>query len=314
MPKISVLVFGCVAAVWFCVCSGCTSAGVKEWSIGMREGEDPFKLSAAGATDGPVLTAAEVTDVSAEFVADPFMVRQDGKWYMFFEVLPARTRQGDIGLATSEDGLHWRYQCIVLDEPFHLSYPCVFKCDDEYYMVPESHEAGEIRLYRAERFPDKWAFASTLLKGGYLDPTVFHFNGRWWMFASVGNTDLHLFYADRPTGPWTRHPRSPVVKGNSDIARPGGRVVTVAGRPVRYTQDDFPTYGSQVRAFEVVRLTTDDYEEREVHSNPVLKGSGHGWNAGGMHHIDAHELSGGRWLACVDGWRVNARRPPGSSP
>jgi len=304
MSKTCPFAFTTILLTCLCPFFGCTSTGPQQWSIGVYEGTNPFELRPAADTVNPVLTAAHVTDVSAEFVADPFMVREDGTWFMFFEVMNAKTRQGDIGLATSDDGLHWRYQRIVLDEPFHLSYPCVFRWGDGTYMIPESHQAGGVRLYKADRFPDRWSFVGVLLRGGYVDPTVFRYNDRWWMFAGIGDASLHLFGADHLKGPWTPHPKSPVVTGTADVARPGGRVVMVSGRPVRFAQDDFPTYGNQVRAFEITRLTLTDYEEREVPGKAVLSAGGRGWHADGMHHIDAHKLAEDRWFACVDGCRL----------
>ena len=38
-------------------------------------------------------------------------------------------------------------------------------------------------------------------------------------------------------------------------------------------------------------------------AGPLL-GPGTGWNAGGMHHADPVNIGGGRWLAAVDGWRM----------
>jgi len=60
----------------------------------------------------PVLTASDVTDREATFVADPFLFHEGSTWYMFFEVLSNLGEQ--IGLASSSDGLHWTYQQIVL--------------------------------------------------------------------------------------------------------------------------------------------------------------------------------------------------------
>ena len=42
------------------------------------------------------------------------------------------------------------------------------------------------------------------------------------------------------------------------------------------------------------------YSAREA---PLLRGSGHGWNARGMHTLDPHPVSAGRWTAAVDGYR-----------
>jgi hypothetical protein len=115
---------------------------------------------------------------------------------------------------------------------------------------------------------------------------------------------LAVYYADTLQGPWKPHPQNPVVSGNADIARGGGRVSVVAGRVIRFAQDCQPTYGTQVRAFEIVDLTTEHYAEKALAGGqPILKGSGAGWNASIMHHVDAHPLGPGRWIACVDGGR-----------
>ena len=41
---------------------------------------------------------------------------------------------------------------------------------------------------------------------------------------------------------------------------------------------------------------------KKVGEQPLLAGSGAGWNAGGMHHIDARPQPEGGWIAAVDGW------------
>ena len=92
--------------------------------------------------------------------------------------------------------------------------------------------------------------------------------------------------------------------GMPQIARPGGRVLVVGDKVVRYTQDCATTYGRQVRAFEIVDLTTVTYSERPAWEDPVLGPRNDGWNEMGMHHIDPHLLEDGTWLACVDGWSL----------
>ena len=151
----------------------------KQWSIGIYAGQSPFHLHPGPNAVNPVLSAADVTDVPATFVADPFMIKRDATWYMFFEVLNANTGQGDIGLATSSDGWKWRYGGVVLDEPFHLSYPHVFESGGVQYMVPESLQAQSIRLYRADEFPTRWTFVRPLLAGhDYSDPSLVHYGDK----------------------------------------------------------------------------------------------------------------------------------------
>ena len=276
----------------------------EKWSIGIYVGESPFDFASPKNVTNPVLTAKDVTDVPSDFVADPFMVKDYSTWYMFFEVMNSRTHQGDIGLAISNDGSNWIYKQIVLDELFHLSYPYVFKWKNEYYMIPESHQANSVRLYKAVDFPKKWSFVRTLLYGDYLDSSIFRHAGRWWIFTESsqgGNNTLRLYYADDLTEPWIEHTKSPIIEGDANIARPGGRVVVFDGLIVRYAQDDDSTYGNQVLAFEITELTTLSYEEEQVPRNPTLKASGNGWNADGMHHIDPHQIDENKWIACVDG-------------
>ena len=129
------------------------------------------------------------------------------------------------------------------------------------------------------------------------------FNDRWWLFACstpYQHDTLRLYFADELTGPWTEHPKSPLIQNDKCRARPAGRILKFGNRLFRFAQDCAPQYGSSVRAFEIINLTKDNYAEVELRI-PILKASGNGWNAKGMHHIDAHQQADGHWLACVDG-------------
>lgn len=276
-----------------------------QWSIGIYTGNSPMELADNPQVKNPVISRSDISDIYAGFVADPFMIKVEQTWHMFFEVYNNVTSLGEIGLATSQDGMKWNYEKIVLAEPFHLSYPYVFAWMGEYYLIPESYQADAIRLYKAKNFPSEWEFIGNIMTGMFLDASIFRHNDKWWLFTETNPQHkydtLRLFYADELLGNWTEHPQSPVVQGNGHIARPGGRVISTNGKIIRYTQDCDPDYGTQVRAFEIEELTTTTYREKEVVQNPVLIPSQTGWNGSGMHHIDPHQLENGQWLACVDG-------------
>jgi hypothetical protein len=242
--------------------------------------------------------------MTAEFVADPFMIRIDDCWYMFFEAMNAGNRKGEIAFATSTDGRQWLYRQVALREPFHLSYPYVFEWDGQVYMVPETLGANAVLLYRADSFPDKWSPVASLVSANAADPSPFHNEDGWWIFlcsAPFAHDELRLYYSDQLFGPWLEHPMNPIVSGNRRMARPGGRVLVFKDRVVRYAQDCFPIYGTAVRAIDVTGLSRSVYSERENPSSPVLAAAGAGWNGRGMHHMDAHLMPDGRWIACVDG-------------
>jgi hypothetical protein len=281
------------------------------WAIGIYLGQSPLRLSPATHVQNPVLTYRDVSDAPAAFVADPFMLRAGGTWHMFFEVFNRASNKGEIALATSPDGFAWEYRRRVLAEPFHLSYPYVFDWQGKFYMIPETLFPKSIQLYEALSFPDEWVAVGALIEGEFADPSVVYFERRWWLFACpdpLRNNILRLFFADDLSGPWTEHPRSPIIQDNEHLARPAGRVLVLGHRLIRYTQDCSPMYGTQVRACEIIELTTTAYREAESAESPVIMAQGSGWNEVGMHHLDAHQMSNGSWIACVDGMRPGRAR------
>ncbi len=271
---------------------------VPDWS---EIGVWPFPLSPNG-TPNPVLTKYDVGP-GCGLVADPFLFHDCDRWYMFFESYHGA---GEIGLAISDDGLNWSFDSVVLDPAFHVSYPCVFRCGRDYYMVVEASVIQSVPLYKAEHFPYDWTRIGTIAAGRpFSDPTVFYHHGSWWMFVSRPTNDVcYLYYADELTGPWIEHPQSPVVT-DTWRSRPAGRPVALSqGRLLRLGQDCNPTYGEGVRAFAVDVLTRTAYAEHEVPDSPILFRSGSGWNANGMHSCDLwwHE---NQWIAAVDGIDAN---------
>lgn len=304
---LAVIIIGVIGTVaYFIIKHPVSIVKETEWAIGIYRGDSYSNLFQAPGIKNPVLRGSDVTDVRAEFIADPFMVQAGDKWYMFFEVMNSLTSRGEIGCAVSQDGLHWKYLRTVLKEPFHLSYPYVFEWEDQFYMIPESADANSIRLYRAENFPYSWTFVSDLIKGPYCDTSVFYTDKTWWMLTCSQpktNDELRLFFADGLTGPWTEHPASPVVRGDPSKARLGGRILVVEGGIIRFAQDDRRTYGKKVREFVITEISKTKYTEREYPGNPILSAQGKGWNRHGMHHLDAHEITRGNWIAVVDGYK-----------
>jgi hypothetical protein len=160
-------------------------------------------------------------------------------------------------------------------------------------------------LYRADNFPTSWSYVGPLFAGSWADPSIFRFADKWWMFVCsppYQHDTLWLYYADDLPGPWLKHPANPLVAGDQTRARPAGRVLIFDNQIIRFAQDCRLRYGNQVRAFEILELTTTSYVEREHANSPVLRASGVGWNGLGMHHVDPHLLPDGKWIACVDGF------------
>jgi len=275
------------------------------WSIGLYVGDSPLTVEPPGdlGWTEPILTGAEVTDTVTNSVADPFLFQEGDELYIFFEIESQTTGQGELAYTSRQGDGDFKYGGIVLDEPFHLSYPQVFKHEGSHYMLPETHKANEIRLYRADNFPRDWKKVHTIATGDYSDPTITEHGGYWWIFAggdSRLNADLHLFHSESLMGEWTEHPMSPVVRSNPDLARPGGGLVIEDGKLHRITQDCWPSYGVGLSAVEVTELTPTRYSENPVPRALFTDRKGK-WNRHGIHQLSVVQLSDGSWLGAVDG-------------
>lgn len=276
----------------------------REWSIAIYGGDSPFTLTPIHA---PVLQAKDVTDVDAEFIADPFMLFANGVWHMYFEVLLRESRKGVIAKAKSDDGINWQYQGVVLEEDFHLSYPFVFQQGSDFYMLPETLEANEIRLYKSKQPDGPFHLDSVLLEGSYADPTLINHGDTWFLFACSApyqHNRLELFHSHSLTEGWQVHPDSPLIVDNKESARPAGRIFQYDQHLYRLNQDCAKRYGHKVRVNKILTLTDQVYREESI-EQPLFTAAGNlnssQWNGAGMHHADIHRTEDGRWIACVDG-------------
>ena len=276
-----------------------------EFSIGVAVGENFATIEKTATTAASVLTHAAVTDVPAAFVADPFVIRVDATWYMFFEIMNRLNYLGCIGCATSSDGHNWNYERVVLEEPFHLAYPCVFEHEGETFLVPDSIGNG-VRLYRAASFPNEWKLEKTLIPDKTLcDSSLFRYQNRWWAFCcdrSDPQDTLRIFYANSLFGAWSEHAAGKICSPMDQ--RQAGRIIEQAGSLFRFVQNH---NGEYVRMRQIETLTPEVFSESEYFENPILRGTGSGWNADGMHHIDLCFGDAGSYLAIVDGIRRNRR-------
>jgi hypothetical protein len=234
-----------------------------------------------------------------DYWADPFPVRHEERRLLFVEEFVDERNLGVICcLELQPDGSVLRHG-VVLDEPFHLSYPQVFRSQGQWYMTVESCEANRVSLYRADDFPRGWQRVTDLIHGRVcVDPTLYQHNGHWYLFGNVSESganpsdELFLFVSDSLEGPYRAHPANPIV---SDVrsARPAGQLFVQGGKLIRPAQCCAPIYGSAVVFNEVVELSPHSYAERALSRlvpawSPVLDGC-HTYNrAEGMEVLDAH--------------------------
>ncbi len=158
----------------------------------------------------------------------------------------------------------------ILERPYHLSYPFVFRHDEAIYMLPETGGNHTVELYRARSFPFDWVLHRVLIQDADVyDATLLRHQERWWIFASIAHRDgsshdeLGIFYSEHLEGPWRAHDLNP-VKSDCRSSRPAGPFVKYGDRLLRPAQDCESGYGSGLVWLEIEELTTDRFKEREI--------------------------------------------------
>jgi len=277
----------------------------------------PLPIDPIPYSGNPVLTYADVTDISAKFVADSFIVKWNGTYYMFFELQPT-SGYSMIGLSTSTDGFNWTYQGVVLDEnakSWTLAFPYVFRHNNTWYMIPSivdnANNQGVFAIYTTtdEQFPFGWTLVEEVFRDYRVnDGMLFKKDGRWW-FIYTNKTgaggDLIVKYTDVGVdlvgATWYDHPKNPVVTNRPEAGREAGyTLVFENGTVLTFFQDGVENYGDKVKAY-LVNISTTDYSD--TYLKTVAQESGSGWNADGMHTYSALlDLENNRWLIAVDGW------------
>ncbi|KAG0464930.1 hypothetical protein HPP92_019094 [Vanilla planifolia] len=307
--------------------TGCFPDSEGSWSIGVFYGGSPFDLkpiedinvwrneSGAWPIANPVLNCAlaSAAGFPSNFVADPFLFIQDDIFYLFFETKNSITMQGDIGVAMSKDkGASWLHLGTALDEGWHLSYPYVFRHQDQIYMMPEGSKKGDLRLYRSLDFPLNWKLEKIINSKPLVDSFIINYTGYYWLFGSDfslhSNGEMSIWYSSSPLGPWKPHKQNHIHNFDKEISsRNAGRPFLFNNELYRPGQESGETYGLRVKLYKVKVLTPYKYEEAEVPLGLIESKKGrNSWNGARYHHLDVQQITSKEWIAVLDGDRARS--------
>lgn len=267
------------------------------WRLAVRVGGQPLVGSSRASLEG----FRWIDAPPGHFFADPFLIEEGeaGSPWLFFEDYDYAVKRGRLSCAPlNPDGSLGTIQC-VLDRPYHLSYPYLFRHDGALYMVPETHQASRVDLYRCVQFPDRWDFERTLLPFGGLDSSIWIEDGRCWLFTTLTTSratapQLWLFSAPSLAGPWRVHPASPI---STDVrnARSAGAIFRHGSTLVRSSQDCGIAYGHSFTLNAIVELSAGRFEER-----PLVT-VGPEWSPG---LVGTHSYAIAGSIECVDGCTI----------
>ena len=208
-----------------------------------------------------------------QFWADPFVIFFENKNYVFFENYSYKLKKGKISCGIlSEEGIENIRDVLELD--YHISYPFVFKMNDEFFMMPETREAKRLEIYKALNFPNKWQLHSKGFEGeGVVDPTLFLDQQKnIWLFINKSkelyddyNSELYIYKIDDLNlQTITPHKLNPVII-DSRRARSAGNIFVEDGKIIRPSQNNIHSiYGYGLNLSEIKELSLENYKEELI--------------------------------------------------
>ena len=232
----------------------------------------------------------EIPNPEGCFSADPFLISSEIGEFLFVEEFSYAQKKAHIAVYDVSTSIPKRL-VIALNEEFHVSFPYVFRHENNFYMCPETIASRQVRLYKATNFPLDWKLQSVLLDNiCAADPLIFFKDGKFWLLANVdpkcsgdSHSMLSVFYSDDlQSKSWLQSELNPVLF-DASCARNGGLVCTNDSK-LRFGQvQGFNLYGESLRAFEIIKINEVEYKEVEV---PLPKPD-IGSTFVGMHHLSS---------------------------
>jgi len=237
---------------------------IEQWSIGYNASH-PIDWG-----DGCIENTKWFYPDGDRFVADPFPIKRDDRWYVFLEEYRYKSAKGVISFLEVDSDGNFGELNVVMKEKHHMSFPHIFEDDGLLYMIPEQNEISKVILYSCVEFPLKWKPLTVLLEGAFSDVVLFKRDNIYWLFgtrADYYNNDnnLRLYFASALTAPFRSHPKNPVSLDISK-SRMAGNLFTHQSELYRPAQNCLVRYGHSLQFLRVDVLSTTDYQETLIKS------------------------------------------------
>lgn len=196
------------------------------------------------------------------WAADPFVFEYNEEVYIFAELYDYIRCRGVLGYYKLKEKSESKWKPIIV-ENYHMSYPNIFRLGDEVFIMPEANASGELYMYRAVEFPDKWEKCHVLRAGvEYADTTPFIWNGKKKALTYQVTDPYHpeLFILDLEDSTLDRKLELP----NVERRRSAGNVFEYQGKRIRPAQDCVEDYGKGIIFYEYGITPDGEYFENEV--------------------------------------------------
>ena len=210
--------------------------------------------------------------------ADPFIVEDSGKVFIFFEEYIFSKKKGHISVGElSECGKKIINIKKILRGENHYSYPFIFKHKRRWYMVPETLDKNKIELYTSDNFPYEWRTVRTLVSDiQAVDSTILEKDGLFYLLTTVGtkegrslNNNLNIYYADDLLQGEFK-PVNKIMRTHHGLynSRMAGSIVTNGTNHFRLAQNCYNGYGSSININLINSIRQAEYSETYLMTLP----------------------------------------------
>ena len=222
-----------------------------DWVVGYRErGDDKY----------------QIIPLSSGWIADPFLFEYQGEHYLFVEYVSGK--KGEIAYYKFINNKPV-FQKVIISEPYHLSYPCVFTHGNNVYMIPESADNHSIDLYKAVSFPNTWEKVCQLAEGIYYDTTYMSYQNKSYLITYSPKRhyfELGLFSFDIDK---RKIEKLSEIQYKENVGRPAGNVYVANNELIRPAQDCSRKYGENLFFYKVEGLNDGKFGETKIRTISV---------------------------------------------
>ena len=234
--------------------------------------------------------------------ADPIPALINDKKYLFVEAYDKFNAIGRIAVTELSEKIHTPK--IIINEPFHMSFPNVFKWHDEYYMIPETNDADQIRVYKMYTDVYDWRLVSCMDVNDrkYTDVSSIQMGDE--LFLVAGEKDPKDRFKCRTVImkvlSLEKELRLEIVSQNSEYSygdRNAGNIFVYSGelyRPIQHSDKD--TYGLYVTLHKFKELENSNSAETTVRTIDI--------NSEGISQLKGCIPYGIHTYGHIDGWDV----------
>lgn len=208
-----------------------------------------------------------------EFWADPFIFNHNNDNYIFFENYNYTTKKGKIscGKITNNELTDI---ADVIETDYHLSYPFIFKENEDIFLMPESSANNRLEIYKCIKFPTEWELHTTAFENEKVADAFFYIDKdkTKWLFINKQmdinapfESELYIYKVNSfDLKDLEPHKNNPVMI-NSEIARNGGPIFEYENEIYRPSQANIDgIYGRALNINKIEKLTIDEYIENTI--------------------------------------------------